>query len=313
MEWGDAGDEATSPSDTMPPRAQSRNPPTVHEDAVLDESEFAHSHETPERRGSKSNSRSRSSRSRSRTAAYHPYNRDAHSTSPPSPPAHDPPQPSFAGLSSAIMRSISSSSSSGSCVSPVDSALVVTPSVSTRSIERGRAARPHPPSSYRSPSRSGSPPSAPLTPLDVSAAYRARGRKPSPRTVRASPSVGMREPSSAGGSGSGGLDEDKLELPPRWTSPNSAGEPGSAASRSASYDLTRGRGAAPQRDIDNMWLGQAARSESMPPPLGVSWSLQAFKTAAVPETSPVIASGMSSRSRSVVDSGRASQNRGRRV
>lgn len=286
IEWGesdDATEDAPASTGALSRRSLSRNPPTVHENVVLDDVEPSHPQAIPER----GTSRSRSSRSRSRPS-YHPYLHDPHANFQ---SHHEPPQPSLSGLNSSILRSISSSSSDSA-----GSAAPFTRSISSGSKERGRPARPATISAIRSVSRSGSPPETPLTPIDISAAYTARGRKPSPRTIRV-PNSSPRVSTSRNRA----PEDESLPLPPRWAmSPDSVDDAtGEANSRSASYDdYTDPNGLLRRLSVDR--ARQSARSGSLPPkPLpGVSWTLQGFKTSSTSGSTPVLAHGQLSTARS---------------
>lgn len=168
--WGDAGDEAPSPTDMLPParsRSQSR-PLPVSDDCAVEDADFV----SPVM--DRSTSRSRHSRSRSRLAGFHPYQHQSphHHFA----PYHDHPPPS--GLHSSILRSISTSSES-STFSPVESPISVGPSPS---VERGRRTiLHHEPAAVASTSRS--PSEVPPTPIDIDRALASRGRKASRAVV----------------------------------------------------------------------------------------------------------------------------------
>ena len=287
IEWGGSGDDedAPSPTEMLPPRSLSRNPPVVHEDVVLDDLETVQVQSQTQRAAS----RSRSSRSRSRSA-YHPYHHESHH---PSHSHHSPPRPSLSGLSSAILRIISSSSSNSS-YEMGESAVIITPTTSEGG-ERGRNTSVGMPPPPRPTSHSGSPPDTPLTPLDISAAYRARGRKKSPRTVRASPSGSAPLDSSRGPTDA--LDDDTLHLPPRWAlSPDSTVE--ETGSRSASCDSYRsGRGGIRRASVDKK---TSLRAGSVPPRtrLHLPWAASSHKAAATLGATSAVAHGQTTTGRS---------------
>ncbi|KIP02985.1 hypothetical protein PHLGIDRAFT_499534 [Phlebiopsis gigantea 11061_1 CR5-6] len=262
--WGDAGDEAPCPTDALPPVRSSRSHSraSVPEHAVVDDNEpNSPSSDRP------TPSRSRSGRSRSRASvAFHPYQHDQHF------PSHVL-DPSVSGMHSAILRSVSTSSSSSNCFSPVSPPQSAVPSHSSeRGRSRGFTAR-----TLLSPSRSRSPPKTPITPVDVATALAARGRKPSRAATSASP-----------------LEPRRLQHLPEnvvveddWLASPMGDE--RRMTRSASRDML----ARAHADL--------ARAESVPPHslCSMPWSVQSFPGAGTGTATPGSMRAQAARSRSV--------------